>query len=71
MFAASRPRGLAVLRGGDGLMPGPHPLVIGDRLAVTEHLHLIQIRGDFDAPTDHPRVHRVVIGIQPDVVIPG
>lgn len=30
---------------------------------------LIEVGSDFDTSPDHPRVHRVVIGIQSDVVI--
>lgn len=66
---AQHVRCLTVLGVGDGLMPGPHPLVIGDGLAVTEHRDPIEIRDDLDTPADHRRVHRVIVGVQPDVVI--
>ena len=62
-------RRLTVLRISDGLMPCPYPFVISDGLAVTEHSHPVQVGNDFDASPDHPRVHRVVIGIQSDVMI--
>src|ERR1700736_3279217 len=58
-----------MLRIGDGLMPCPHPFVISDGLAVTEDSHPVQVGSDFDTSPDHPRVHRVVIGIQSDVMI--
>src|SRR6476646_4765763 len=54
---------------GDGLMPGPHPLMISDHRAVTVHADPVQIGDHFDAAPDHPGMHRVVIGVQPDVMI--
>src|ERR1700694_1848105 len=53
----------------DALMPGPHPLVIGDDLALTEHSDTVEVGDDLDAPADHPGVHRVVVGVQPDVMV--
>ena len=54
---------------GDRLVPGPDPLVIGDRPSLTEHPHPGQVGDDLDAPTDDRRVHRVVVAVQADVVI--
>jgi len=51
-------------------VPGPDPFVIGDGLAVAEHLYAIEIGDDFDAPADHPGMHRVVVGVQSHIVIP-
>ena len=36
-----------------------------------QHADPVQVRGDLDPPADHGRVHRVVVGVQPDVVIAG
>ncbi len=47
----------------------PNPVVLGDAVTVTEHVHLIQI-GAHEYPAPHcGGVHRVVIAVQTDVVI--
>ena len=38
---------------------------------VAEHPHPVQVGGHLDAPADHRRVHRVVVGVQPHVVVAG
>ncbi len=56
---------------GDRLMPGPDPLVISGGLAVAQHAHPGEISDDLDPAADHGRVDRVVVGIEPDVVVAG
>ena len=46
-------------------------LMIGDQLAVTERPDPPQPGDDFYPPSDHGRVHGVVVGVQPDVVVAG
>lgn len=53
----------------DRLVFGPDPGVIGDLVAPTPDLDSPQVGGDLDAPTDRDRVHRVVVAIDPHVVI--
>ena len=43
--------------------------MIGDQPPVTDDPHPGQVSGHLDAAADHRRIHRVVIGIQPDVMI--
>ena len=50
-------------------MASPAPFMVGHQLSVTERLDPIQIGAYQHPPPDHPRVHRVVIGIQAHVVI--
>ena len=51
------------------LMPGPDPLVVGDGPAVAERPDPVQVGDDLDPAADHGRVDRVVVGVQPDVVV--
>jgi len=50
-------------------MFSPEPVVVGDQPTVAEHPHPVQVSDHLDAPPDHRRVHRVVVGIQPHVMI--
>jgi hypothetical protein len=43
--------------------------VIGDGLALAQHPHSGQVGDDLDPPADDPRMHRVVVAVQADVVI--
>ena len=45
-------------------------VVVGDQLAVTPHLDPVQVGADQDPPADRGRVHRVVVAVQPHVVVP-
>ena len=45
--------------------------MVGDQLAVAEHPDPGQVRGHLDPPADRRRVDRVVVGVQPHVVIAG
>ena len=59
------------VRVGDGLVFRPGPLMAGDQMPVAEHPHPGQVSGHLDAPADHRRVHGVVVGVQPHVVVAG
>ena len=50
-------------------MPGPDPFVVGDQPAVAERPDPVQVGDHLDPAADHRRVDRVVVGVQPDVVI--
>ena len=59
-----------VLEVADRLVLGPDPSVVGDRRALAGHPHPLQVGVDLDPSSDHRGVHRVVVGVQPDVVVP-
>ena len=42
----------------------------GDRPPVAERADPLQADHHLDAPSNHPRIHRVVVGVQADVVVP-
>jgi hypothetical protein len=62
-------RGSGVGRIGDALMPRPAAPVAGNLDAVAVHADLLEIRDHRDPTPNHTRVHRVVIGVEPDVMI--
>ena len=54
----------------DRLVPSPDTIVVGHQPAVAEHPHPMQVSDDLDTSPDHRRMHRIVVGVQPNVVIP-
>src|SRR3954451_14723002 len=63
--AAQRLGGLEVVGVGERLVPGPHPVMVGDGLPVAEHPDPVQV-GDYLYPPSYDgRVNRVVVGVQP------
>nr|AEB33881.1 hypothetical protein [Mycobacterium sp. JS330] len=53
----------------DCLVFGPDPGMVGDQGAGTPDPDPVQICGDLDAPPDRAGMHRVVVGIEADVVV--
>ena len=53
------------------LVPGPETFVVRDGLAVAEDPHPVEVGDDLDPASDHRRMDRVVVGVQPDVVVAG
>lgn len=51
-------------------MGGPDPVVFTDGLPVAERLHPIEIGTHPHPPADRAGMHRVVVAVQADVVIP-
>jgi hypothetical protein len=49
----------------------PTPGVVGDGLSVAARQYPLQVGEDLHPATDHARVHRVVVAVQPHVVIAG
>jgi hypothetical protein len=69
--AAQPGRGLQVGRVAQGLVPRPAARVVGDQLAVAERLDPVRVGADLDAAADRRGVHRVVVAVQPHVVVAG
>ena len=64
-------RGGDMLGVADRLVPGPDPGMVRDHPPVAEHLDPGQVGHHLDPAADDRRVHRVVVAVQPDVVVPG
>ena len=64
-------RGLQVPGIADGLMTRPAAKVVGDQPTVTPHADAVQVGSDLDAAADHRWVDRVVIAVQPHVMVRG
>jgi hypothetical protein len=70
--AAAQPgRGLEVGRIAEGLVPRPAALVVGDELATAERTDAVEVGGDLHPAADRRRVDRVVVAVQPHVVVTG
>ena len=52
-------------------MLGPDPVVVGDQPPVAPGPDPLEVGDHLDPPADHPGVHGVVVGVQPDVVVPA
>ena len=55
---------------GDRLVPCPDPLVLGDRRALADAADRVQVGDHLDPAADHRGVHRVVVAVDADVVVP-
>jgi hypothetical protein len=66
----------AQLGGGDqvggiaeGLMSGPAARMVGDQPPITPRPHMVQVGGHLDAAADCGRVDRVVVAVQPYIMV--
>lgn len=60
-----------VSRVGHTLVPRPDARVVGHAPSLAEDLHALETGRDLDPSPDRLRVHRVVVGVQADVVVPS
>lgn len=56
---------------GDRLPPCPETKVVGNGPAVGADPDLLKVRGHVNGTPDHARVDGVVVGVDPDVVVPA
>lgn len=64
------PRDLDMRRVGDNCPARPGTIVVGDGLALADHDHPRQRRGDINEAANHARINGVIVPIETNVVFP-